>query len=84
MDDNDTRIVTAHVDLAEMACRLMEAILGRSRPKGASGAEFMNTIRALNKNVHDDYMRAAKVAADYMAKSLQAGLDEEGEHRRLN
>lgn len=68
-----TASVNVRIDLAELTVRMVEAAYQIDRPANMTAAEAMESMDA---DVRDRWVRAAKVASEFVAAAVSAQLTE--------
>lgn len=58
------------IDVAEMAVRIMEALLKATRPEGRGAREILNN---LPEDMRDSFADAAVAAVEYLREAIAAG-----------
>lgn len=67
-DENNRPQSIVELDKHELACRILEGLVGAKRPEGLGAEE---ALKKLDQSERDDFYRAAKAAAKYILEYMQ-------------
>ena len=62
-------VLSVEIDIFELACRMIEAVIERRRPIGATAMEAVTSDVVVGQT----YLRAARAAAEYFTECVNDG-----------